>query len=127
MPSLSEMCDLFVMAPELPLPKPRDKTAQALQRGSKTQPLPARAAKPSSIPPSSANDSSSVAGWMYSIAGYFKRLFAKDVTNAKRVGRPNPFQMLKLGKKMIVVAAVDCGVISFYRFGQGIFEEWPMI
>jgi hypothetical protein len=27
---------------------------------------------------------------------------------------------------MIVVAAVDAGNISFYRFGQGAFEEWTM-
>jgi tRNA-splicing endonuclease subunit Sen54 len=33
---------------------------------------------------------------------------------------------LKQGKKMIVVAAVDAGNISFYRFGQGAFEEWTM-
>ena len=40
--------------------------------------------------------------------------------------RPNPFQALKLGKKMVVVASVDNGMISFFRFGQGSFDEWPM-
>ena len=46
---------------------------------------------------------------------------------ARRVLRPNPFQMLRLGKKMIVVAAVDAGMISFFRFCQGSFDEWPMV
>lgn len=41
--------------------------------------------------------------------------------------RPNPFQMLKMGKKAVVIAAVDAGTISFFRFGQGTFDEWPMV
>jgi len=35
--------------------------------------------------------------------------------------------VLKAGKKNVVVAAVDAGSISFFRFGQGAFEELPMI
>jgi tRNA-splicing endonuclease subunit Sen54 len=42
------------------------------------------------------------------------------------VRKPNPFVLLKSGKKNVVVAAVDAGSISFYRFGQGGFEELPM-
>jgi len=34
--------------------------------------------------------------------------------------------VLKSGKKQVVVAAVDAGSISFYRFVQGAFEELPM-
>lgn len=33
---------------------------------------------------------------------------------------------LKTGRKMVVVAAVDAGMTSFFRFGQGVFTEWPM-
>lgn len=40
--------------------------------------------------------------------------------------RQNPMQALKAGKRIIVVAVVDVGMISFYRFGQGAFHEWPM-
>jgi len=41
--------------------------------------------------------------------------------------KPNPFIALKAGKKAIIVAAVDTGNISFYKFGQGEFSEWPMV
>ncbi|KAF8067707.1 tRNA-splicing endonuclease subunit sen54 N-term-domain-containing protein [Lyophyllum atratum] len=42
------------------------------------------------------------------------------------VRRPHPFMALKAGKKLIVIAVVDAGSISFFRFGQGEFTEWPM-
>ncbi|KAG1735189.1 tRNA-splicing endonuclease subunit sen54 N-term-domain-containing protein [Suillus lakei] len=41
--------------------------------------------------------------------------------------RPHPFAALKAGKKNIVIAAVDSGNISFFRFSQGAFEEWPTL
>jgi tRNA-splicing endonuclease subunit Sen54 len=41
--------------------------------------------------------------------------------------KPNPFFALKNGKKIIVIAVVDASNISFFRFGQGEFTEWPMI
>lgn len=63
-----------------------------------------------------------VTSWWRSPFGFWRR--REDTPVAAR--RPNAFQMLKSGKKMVVIAAVDCGVISFYRFGQGGFEEWPM-
>jgi tRNA-splicing endonuclease subunit Sen54 len=34
--------------------------------------------------------------------------------------------VLKAGKKNVVIAAVDAGSVSFFRFGQGAFEELPM-
>ncbi len=40
--------------------------------------------------------------------------------------KPNPFMALRQGKKTVVVAAVDAGIVSFFRFGEGTFEEWPM-
>jgi tRNA-splicing endonuclease subunit Sen54 len=33
---------------------------------------------------------------------------------------------LRQGKKIVIVAAVDAGIVSFFRFGEGAFEEWPM-
>jgi len=41
--------------------------------------------------------------------------------------KPNPFVALKTGKKIIVIAVVDAGSTSFFRFGQGEFTEWPMV
>jgi len=34
---------------------------------------------------------------------------------------------LRQGNKAVVIAAVDAGIVSFFRFGQGAFEEWPMV
>jgi tRNA-splicing endonuclease subunit Sen54 len=34
---------------------------------------------------------------------------------------------LKAGKKAVVIAVVDVGNITFFRFCQGAFAEWPMI
>jgi tRNA-splicing endonuclease subunit Sen54 len=33
---------------------------------------------------------------------------------------------LRQGNKSVVIAVVDAGTVSFFRFGQGAFEEWPM-
>jgi len=33
---------------------------------------------------------------------------------------------IKAGKKTVVVAVVDAGSTSFFRFGQGAFEEWAI-
>ena len=41
--------------------------------------------------------------------------------------KQNPFVALKTGKKIIVIAVVDAGSTSFFRFGQGEFTEWPVV
>jgi tRNA-splicing endonuclease subunit Sen54 len=38
----------------------------------------------------------------------------------------NPFAALRQGNKSVIIAVVDAGVVSFFKFGQGAFEEWPM-
>lgn len=50
----------------------------------------------------------------------------RPTTPAAVPRKPNPFAILKAGKKMVVVAVVDAGTISFFRFGQGAFEDFPM-
>jgi tRNA-splicing endonuclease subunit Sen54 len=34
---------------------------------------------------------------------------------------------LRQGNKSVVIAVVDAGTMSFFKFGQGAFEEWPMV
>ena len=51
---------------------------------------------------------------------------AQVVTASSQQRKVNPFAVLKAGKKMVVVAVVDAGMISFFRFGQGAFEDFPM-
>lgn len=38
----------------------------------------------------------------------------------------NPFAALRQGNKSVIIAVVDAGAVSFFKFGQGAFEEWPM-
>jgi tRNA-splicing endonuclease subunit Sen54 len=33
---------------------------------------------------------------------------------------------LRQGNKSVVIAVVDAGPVSFFKFGQGTFEDWPM-
>ncbi|CAG7855090.1 SubName: Full=Related to tRNA-splicing endonuclease {ECO:0000313/EMBL:CCA70308.1} [Serendipita indica DSM 11827] len=41
--------------------------------------------------------------------------------------RVNVFGTLKAGKNTVILAVVDAGTMSMYRFNQGCFEDWPMI
>jgi hypothetical protein len=40
--------------------------------------------------------------------------------------RPHPMAAIKQGRKVAIIAVVDAGSPSFFRFGQGEFAEWPM-
>ncbi|RPD62557.1 hypothetical protein L226DRAFT_504091 [Lentinus tigrinus ALCF2SS1-7] len=118
MPTISELTDLFGELPELPPPVPRKRMSFAQQKQaaaavaeSKQTASQAPFAQPSLLRRSFA--------WIWPMPG--------ADNNAKTPPRPTyPFPSLKSGKKMVVVAAVDAGTISFFRFGQGVFTEWPM-
>ena len=125
MPTLLELNTLFNQVPDVPPPVPRKRNI-----------LPAGNQKPSapSVAPQETHDSQNLPSSLCSRV--FSRLAVAlswrsspndpEKQSQKQPYRPNPFQMLKLGKKIIVVAAVDAGMISFFRFGQGGFEDWPM-
>ncbi|KAI0917086.1 hypothetical protein AcW1_007627 [Taiwanofungus camphoratus] len=115
MPTLMELTALFDVLPELPPPAPRRRLAFAQQK------LMAAAASPHASSPSTSSPTpeSSLLRRLFSWA------FPPPPTQAPR--HPKPFLSLKTGKKMIVVAAVDAGTISFFRFGQGVFTEWPVL
>ncbi|KAF8310619.1 tRNA-splicing endonuclease subunit sen54 N-term-domain-containing protein [Cantharellus anzutake] len=40
---------------------------------------------------------------------------------------PHPFAAIRAGHKSVVIGVVDAGTLSFFRFAQGCFEEWPMM
>ena len=107
MPTLTELHDLFGVLPEMAPPGPRRKTVQPNQSSPPTKVL--DAAPTSSV-------LRRLLQWVYPTESV--------VVPATR--KPNPFAVLKAGKKMVVVAAVDAGTISFFRFGQGAFEDFPM-
>ncbi|TFY68739.1 hypothetical protein EVJ58_g839 [Rhodofomes roseus] len=111
MPTLTELTSLFGVLPELPPPLPR-KRQSFVQQKAGTAPPPAPAPK-TQLPPSR-------------MQRFFPWAFPS--TSPPELPRNiNPFLSLKTGKKMVVVAAVDAGMTSFFRFGEGVFTEWPMV
>ena len=113
MPSLQELTDLFAVLPEVPPPLPRLRHP-ATGKTDSNKPKTANLHHPPN--PLLANTSLSLLHLLHS---WFLPLKSKPV--------PNPFGALKAGKKSVVVAVVDAGSISFYRFGEGAFEDWPMV
>lgn len=148
-PTLIELTSLYHTLPTIPPPLPRQRhlpppspTAKAIgiERSAPADPLtaiPTKAATPYVGSPDSQKvlreeDRSSS-------PLFLQRLFSLlpfvsvATTNAspKSVVPPprrvNPFMALRQGDKTVVIAAVDAGVISFFRFGEGNFDEWPMV
>lgn len=109
MPTLQELTHLFGDLPETPIPPPR------VRRSPIGNPAPL--IKPQPNPPKPSEPTF--------LQKYFPWLFG---TTEKATHRPNlPFISLKHGKKVIIIAAVDSGNTSFFRFAQGEFSEWPMM
>ena len=120
MPTLQELTDLFDVLPEVPLPPPRQR------RQLPGAPITTAAPKPAQ--PLTAEISSQNVQQPTLIRRLFPWIFTASPTNLPSPERkPNPFVALKTGKKIIVVAVVDAGSTSFFRFGQGEFTEWPMV
>lgn len=121
MPTIAELTALFGELPELPPPVPRKRMSFAQQKQAAASPSAAQTAKQPASSPLVAQPS---------VARRWLRWLwpTEDCDDkAKTPTRPtNPFPSLKTGKKMVVVAAVDAGTISFFRFGQGVFTDWPM-
>ena len=108
MPTLQELTHLFGDLPETPIPPPRIRRSPianlAPVRPQQTLPKPS---EPTFL------------------QKYFPWLFG---SKEQTPHRPNlPFISLKHGKKVIIIAAVDSGNTSFFRFAQGEFSEWPMM
>ncbi|KAF7321753.1 tRNA-int-end-N2 domain-containing protein [Mycena kentingensis (nom. inval.)] len=104
MPSLRELTDLFDVSPELPPPMPRQR-----RPGKATVPPPTPRAPPA---------------WTKRFMDW---LYNKPPKYTPPPRRPHPFMVMKAGKKAVIVAVVDSGNIGFFRFGQGAFEEQPML
>ncbi|KAF4581565.1 tRNA-splicing endonuclease subunit sen54 [Pleurotus pulmonarius] len=109
MPTLQELDDLFGELPELPPPLPRQRQPQHAPQPTNNHNLP--------NPPMPTTLWSWISSWVFKEPG----------KSGPPPRRPNPFAALKAGKRIVVIAAVDAGSISFFRFGQGGFEDWPMM
>lgn len=120
MPSLQELTDLFDNLPEAPLPTPRQRRPPT-DATNNTPAIPPTRETPAGIASSPLAEQSFVRRmfpWLF---------FATPPVPPVPARRPNPFMALKSGKKIVIVAAVDSGNTSFFRFGQGEFTEWPMV
>lgn len=135
-PSLQELTALFGILPEMPLPPPRKRGIPAsVKQPDDSHPTDVRLTTPKTVSqegsPASIAPSQPTPSWPSALWMFFRRLlsFLPSFRAAPPLQRTklNPFPALKTGKKTIVIAAVDSGSISFFRFGQGVFEEWPTI
>ncbi|KAF7376322.1 tRNA-int-end-N2 domain-containing protein [Mycena sanguinolenta] len=114
MPTLRELTDLFDISPELPPPLPRQR------------PLPgAPPSRPLSRSPK-VSAGTTHAPEPLSLARRILLWFRPPPTSTTPARRPHPFMVIKAGKKTVIIAVVDAGSISFFRFGQGAFEEWAI-
>lgn len=57
----------------------------------------------------------------------FRKQTARRSAKPTPERRPHPMAAIKQGKKVAIIAVVDAGSPSFFRFGQGEFAEWPMV
>ncbi|KAH0831839.1 tRNA-splicing endonuclease subunit sen54 N-term-domain-containing protein [Lanmaoa asiatica] len=142
MPSLQELTALFCILPEMQLPPPRKRGIPAsTEQPGDPEPTDVRPTTPKTVPqegsPAAITLSRPTPSWSSALWTFFQYplsfLPSRTIPPAQSTKptftppKPNPFLALKTGKKTIVIAAVDTGSITFFRFGQGVFEEWPII
>src|SRR4051794_23558344 len=118
MPSFDQLTALFADQPELPAPLPRHRHSIT-----PAKPLSADPAAGKPLPHHKRQEGS----WLWRVFTMVFWTSWKSTGGSSEPRKPNPFMVLKAGNKMTVIAVVDCGSISFFRFGQGVFSEWPMI
>jgi tRNA-splicing endonuclease subunit Sen54 len=117
MPTLAELTHMYEDLPVNPPPLPRKRNLPSGKAVS--------APKPSPPPPTKKTDARLHPFFLAGLLSYL------PFYNAPAPPRPapvkiNPFMALRQGNKTIIIAVVDAGIVSFFRFGQGAFEEWPM-
>ncbi len=100
--------------PIIPPPLPRKRNPHP----EKTIPVP----KPSHP---KGHDTNSRPSFLVRLLSYFS-LYSLPPTSGPTTVKINPFMALRQGNKSVIIAVVDAGTVSFFRFGQGAFEEWPM-
>lgn len=127
MPSLAELTALFDELPEIPPPMPRVRQKPPPNDGGKSQ----RKTTENDVR-RAALDNSAAASATSTLASLFSFWpFQKEATQqlprTAPERRPHPMATLKQGKKVAIIAVVDAGSPSFFRFGQGEFSERPII
>ncbi|KAI0059647.1 hypothetical protein BV25DRAFT_1993519 [Artomyces pyxidatus] len=106
-PTLAELTTLYASLPTLPLPLPRRRN------------LP-----PAADTAAAAAGPQSLLARLHSILRWRRVPPPPQARNTEL--KVNPFMALRQGNKTVVIAAVDASIVSFFRFGEGAFEDWPM-
>ncbi|KAJ3930684.1 MAG: hypothetical protein NXY57DRAFT_1084645 [Lentinula lateritia] len=130
MPSLRELTAIYDNAPELPPPQRRVRNPPQIQ-GISYKNLTGTGG--SDTLAQSQTHNSNTPTWMSSPSmisllphGLTSWLYAKPTSSLQKVERrPNPFAVLRQGKKTAIIATVDAGTINIFRFAQGAFETGP--
>src|ERR1700747_2367721 len=115
MPTLAELTHMYESLPVTPPPVPRKRNPPSGKPVPTPKPSPPKAPDARSTPPPFLTR-------LWSLLPFYSAPPASGLPPAK----VNPFMALRQGNKSVVIAVVDVGTISFFRFGQGAFEEWPM-
>jgi len=112
MPTLAELTHIYQSLPVIPPPVPRKRNPPS------EKPVPA----PKTSPPDARSHPPPFPTRLWSLLPFYSAPPASEPPPAK----VNPFMALRQGNKSVVIAVVDVGTVSFFRFGQGAFEEWPV-
>ena len=130
MPSLAELTMLFNALPEVPPPMPRVRQ-KPLSTGGENSQKSATAKKvrfeTSDIEGkvTTASTASSFTSWL--LSWLLPQQTIKPPVKITPERRPHPMAAIKQGRKVAIIAVVDAGSPSFFRFGQGEFSDWPMV
>ncbi|KAJ4484407.1 tRNA-splicing endonuclease subunit sen54 N-term-domain-containing protein [Lentinula edodes] len=130
MPSLSELTAIYDNAPELPPPQRRVRNPPQIQgisyknsTGTTGSDTPAQSQTHNSNTPTLMSRSSMISLLPH---GFTSWLYVKPTSSLQKLERkPNPFAVLRQGKKTAIIATVDAGTINIFRFAQGAFETGP--
>jgi tRNA-splicing endonuclease subunit Sen54 len=113
MPTLVELTHMYEGLPAIPPPVPRKRN------------LPSE--KPGAVPtPYSSPKGRDTTCFLTRLLSHFP-FRSVPLPSEPTPVKTNPFMALRQGNKAVVIAVVDAGTVSFFRFGQGAFEEWPMV
>ncbi|KAJ3798299.1 tRNA-splicing endonuclease subunit sen54 N-term-domain-containing protein [Lentinula aff. detonsa] len=131
MPSLRELTAIYDQAPELPPPQRRVRNPPQIQGvsykkstgTSDSNILVDSQAKPPDHSTTLPSQSSTMPSFLSGLPSWLYPRTAPPPPKPER--KPNPFAVLRQGKKTAIIATVDAGTINIFRFAQGAFEAGP--
>jgi tRNA-splicing endonuclease subunit Sen54 len=114
MPTLAELTHMYEGLPVIPPPLPRKRNPPSEKAVPVLRPYPPKG-----------HDATSRPSFVARLLSYLS-LYSSPPTPRPAPAKINPFAALRQGNKSVIIAVVDAGTVSFFKFGRGAFEEWPM-